>query len=104
MARAANISWQTRKVLLALDASAPGWRYGYDLLKQIGLSSGTLYPLLARLNDQNLVEAEWHASPHAGRPARHAYRLTSAGCQAAVAAREAEATETANASLEGATA
>ncbi len=35
------------------------WRYGYDLSKETGLKSGTLYPLLIRLSDQGLLEAEW---------------------------------------------
>lgn len=48
-------------------------------MKETGLSSGTLYPLLMRMTDQGLVEAEWHAPAQPGRPPRHAYRLTAAG-------------------------
>lgn len=66
-------------LLEALYASAPEWRHGYDLIKQTGLLSGTLYPLLMRMTDGGLVEAEWHAPAAPGRPARHAYRLTAAG-------------------------
>ncbi|WP_236621576.1 PadR family transcriptional regulator [Asticcacaulis benevestitus] len=55
------------------------WRYGYDLSKETGLKSGTLYPLLIRLHDQGLLEAEWRPAAKPGRPPRHAYRLTSAG-------------------------
>jgi len=55
------------------------WRHGYDLMKETGLLSGTLYPLLMRMTDQGLVEAEWREPAQAGRPARHAYRLTADG-------------------------
>lgn len=48
-------------------------------MKETGLSSGTLYPLLMRMTDQGLVEAEWREPAQPGRPPRHAYRLTAAG-------------------------
>lgn len=66
-------------LLRALSSRASHWRYGYDLMKETGLLSGTLYPLLMRMSDQGLVEAEWHEPAQPGRPARHAYKLTSAG-------------------------
>ncbi|WP_082449462.1 PadR family transcriptional regulator [Sphingomonas sp. Leaf67] len=75
-------------LLAALSARTQQWRYGYDLMKETGLQSGTLYPLLMRMADQELVEAEWHAPERPGLPARHAYRLTATG---AVLAREATA-------------
>ena len=66
--------------LLAAMAEEPSaWRHGYDLMKDTGLSSGTLYPLLMRMTDQELVEAEWREPVQRGRPARHAYRLTARG-------------------------
>ena len=68
-----------RLLLEAMSAQRQQWRHGYDLMKETGLSSGTLYPLLMRMTDQGLVEAEWHAPAQPGRPARHAYRLTAAG-------------------------
>jgi len=55
------------------------WRYGYDLSKDTGLSSGTLYPLLIRLSDQGLLESQWLEPERPGKPPRHAYRLTSTG-------------------------
>ncbi len=66
-------------LLEALSAHARQWRHGYDLMKETGLLSGTLYPLLMRMTDQGLVEAEWREPEQFGRPARHAYRLTAAG-------------------------
>ena len=73
-------------LLEVLSASAPQWRHGYDLMKETGLLSGTLYPLLMRMTDQGLVEAEWLPPAQAGRPARHAYRLTAKGLALAAAA------------------
>ncbi|HVI99819.1 MAG TPA: PadR family transcriptional regulator [Sphingomonas sp.] len=68
-----------RLLLEALSVQRREWRHGYDLMKETGLSSGTLYPLLTRMTDQGLVEAEWRKPAQPGRPARHAYRLTAAG-------------------------
>jgi DNA-binding PadR family transcriptional regulator len=66
-------------LLAALAARSQHWHHGYELMKQTGLKSGTLYPLLMRMTDQGLVEAEWREPSQPGRPARHAYRLTAAG-------------------------
>jgi DNA-binding PadR family transcriptional regulator len=66
-------------LLEALSAKSQQWRHGYDLMKETGLSSGTLYPLLMRMADKGLIESEWREPAQPGRPARHAYRLTTAG-------------------------
>ena len=76
-------------LLDAISAHTPQWRHGYDLIKQTGLASGTLYPLLMRMTDQGLVEAEWREPERLGRPARHVYRLTAAGMALAHAAKPA---------------
>ncbi len=68
-----------RLLLEALLARSQEWRHGYDLMKETGLQSGTLYPLLMRMTEQALVEAQWCEPTRPGRPARHAYRLTAAG-------------------------
>ena len=74
-------------LLEALSARTQQWRHGYDLMKETGLLSGTLYPLLMRMTEQGLVEAEWREPEQLGRPARHAYRLTSSGVALAQAVR-----------------
>ena len=79
MSRPPFASKQTLAVLDAFMRHPSTWRYGYDLSREIGLRSGTLYPLLMRLSDHGLLEAEWHEPASAGRPPRHAYRLTQAG-------------------------
>jgi PadR family transcriptional regulator PadR len=55
------------------------WHYGYELSKQTGLKSGTLYPLLIRLHDQGLLEAQWLEPERPGKPPRHGYKLTPDG-------------------------
>lgn len=73
-------------LLKALTVRPRLWRHGYELMKQTGLASGTLYPLLIRMSEQGLIEAEWREPAQPGRPARHAYRLTAAGMAFAGAA------------------
>src|SRR5437868_1713498 len=77
---------QAYLVIEALAARAHEWRYGYDLSKETGLKSGTLYPLLIRLTEQGALEAEWREAALPGRPPRHAYRLTAKGLSLAAAA------------------
>jgi DNA-binding PadR family transcriptional regulator len=71
-------SAQTISVLQALAAEPTRWRYGYDLGAQLGLKSGSLYPILVRLADRALLDAMWEQGP-IGKPPRHMYRLTAAG-------------------------
>jgi PadR family transcriptional regulator PadR len=70
------------RVLLA-DPSAP--HYGYDLMKAAKLPSGTLYPMLARLEQEGLVNSEWEPQRRdaGGRPPRKYYRLTGEGARVA---------------------
>src|SRR5579871_3316042 len=86
MPRGSAFSAQTLLVLTALSAQPADWRHGYDLAKQTGLKSGTLYPILVRLADRGLVEARWEDGRPAGRPPRHLYRLSSEGLAQAAAA------------------
>ena len=79
MPRAPFTSKQSAAVLAAFMRKPQAWRYGYDLLQELGLKSGTLYPLLMRLKDYDLLAAEWHDATKPGRPPRHAYRLTPDG-------------------------
>lgn len=69
----------TITLLAALLQQPQAYRHGYDLMKATGLESGTLYPILARLNDRGLLHAEWRQADGDGKPPRHAYRLTKVG-------------------------
>jgi PadR family transcriptional regulator, regulatory protein PadR len=79
MSARSGFSAQTLSVLAALCAEPSRWCHGYELAKQTGLKSGTLYPILIRLADRGLVEACWQDEPQPGRPRRHLYRLTADG-------------------------
>ena len=81
MTRPANASTQTRLLLARFADQPQAWQYGYELSKLTGLGSGTLYPTLARLAEQGLLESDWRPSPQPGRPPRHAYRLTNTGTE-----------------------
>ena len=83
MARRKNSSPQTQVLLAALMERPGTWAYGYELSKQTGLKSGTLYPLLMRLCDQGLLEDGWRDPQQRGRPPRHVYRLTPDGLELA---------------------
>lgn len=78
-----GFSDQTTRVLATLQAEPSRWRHGYQLARETGLQSGTLYPILIRLADRGLVEACWEQEQPAGRPRRHLYRLTADGLAAA---------------------
>lgn len=69
----------TARTLFAFLESPRSWRYGYDLMKVAALSSGTLYPLLARLADDGWLESRWEESEFPGKPPRQLYRLTATG-------------------------
>ena len=79
MRRSRALSPQTRIVLAELLREPATDRYGYGLSKATGLASGTLYPILMRLEDRGLLEARWEL----GERPRHLYRLTAAGLEAA---------------------
>jgi PadR family transcriptional regulator len=68
-------------VLAAFLADPSAERYGLDLMRATGHPSGTLYPILLRLQDAGWVEAVWEELDPvaAGRPARRYYRLTPDG-------------------------
>ena len=85
MSRARRPSPQTVKVLDSLAADPAVWRYGYELGVEVGLQSGSLYPILVRLCDRGLLDARWEETPPAGRPPRHLYRLSAEGLEHATA-------------------
>jgi len=70
---------QTRLLIASLLDRPAEWRYGYDLSRETGLKSGTLYPILMRLAEKSLLETRWEETAGGGRPPRHMYRLTGLG-------------------------
>lgn len=73
---------------IMLSLLAHGESYGYDILQRIEALSngklqwtaGTLYPVLHRMETEDLVEAVWRASESG--PRRKYYRLTPKGKKA----------------------
>jgi PadR family transcriptional regulator, regulatory protein PadR len=81
-----NWTVQVRKGLLelcVLNALAAQERYGYDLIRTLmdtpglGVTEGTLYPLLSRLRVQGLISSRLEESKEG--PARKYYSLTEDG-------------------------
>ena len=81
MPRRPDTSPQTLAVFRAFVGGA--WRYGYDLSRETGIPSGTLYPILIRLTGRGLLEARWEEA--AGGRRRRSYRLTGEGIRYAEA-------------------
>jgi PadR family transcriptional regulator PadR len=77
-----RISPETLHVLERFAERPTTWRYGYELSRETGLKSGTLYPILMRLEKYSLLEARWVVTDE-GVPPRHTYRLTPKGLEAA---------------------
>ncbi len=73
------------KVMAALLADPTAEHYGLRLMQQTGLPSGTLYPILVRLERAGWVRSRWEqVDPAAeGRPTRRYYRLTAEGAEQA---------------------
>lgn len=83
MTRTRALSPHARMVLSALLHARGAWSHGYELAQIADVKSGTLYPLLIRLEQQGHLEAEWQQPEGGGRPPRHAYRLTASGVELA---------------------
>ena len=82
------VAWPTEWLRGALSVSvlhvvAGGPTYGYAIASALAragfgpIKGGTLYPLLARLEEAGLVDVEWRAGD--GGPGRKFYALTDAG-------------------------
>lgn len=72
----------TVTILQALDA---GYQFGFDVMDATGLTAGTVYPALDRLEDLGFVRSRWEADAVAhrdGRPARRYFEITAAGRRA----------------------
>ena len=81
-AKSPRLSAETLSVLDKFLERPSDWRYGYELSRETGLKSGTLYPILMRLEKYALLEARWETTED-GVPPRHTYRLTPSGLELA---------------------
>ncbi|MDX6254214.1 MAG: PadR family transcriptional regulator, regulatory protein PadR [Frankiales bacterium] len=75
----------TQRVLRALLAEPTRERYGVEIGAEAGLPSGTIHPILARLEGVRWIESRWESIDprEQGRPARRYYRLTASGVELA---------------------
>jgi DNA-binding PadR family transcriptional regulator len=74
-----NLTYPTA---LVLEALARGHHHGFQIMDVTGLPSGTIYPLLRRLDREGLVSSRWEKPAVARReqrPPRRYYQLTAAG-------------------------
>ena len=68
-----------------LDAIASRIRHGFDIMDATGLPSGTVYPILGRLERDGYVRSRWEAQTTAfreKRPPRRYYEVTAGGAKA----------------------
>lgn len=74
-----NLTYPTSLVLQALSR---GSHYGFDIMDATGLPSGTVYPILRRLDREGLLQSAWEKHADAQReqrPPRRYYEITAAG-------------------------
>jgi PadR family transcriptional regulator len=68
-----------------LHAVADGNRFGFDIMDATGLTSGTVYPTLDKLESLGYLESRWEdarAARRDKRPPRRYFDLTAAGAAA----------------------
>src|SRR5258708_37501829 len=85
MAEKIRVSGPTLKLLKLLVEDPKTGRSGAEISKITKLGSGTMYPLLQRLEIAKWIEGEWeNVEPsEVGRPKRRLYKLTRSGQAAA---------------------
>jgi len=83
--RNVRMSLQTLKVLEAFLENPTDELSGAEVLQRCQLASGTLYPILLRLESAGWFVSRWESidPSSAGRPRRRFYRLTPTGLRRA---------------------
>jgi PadR family transcriptional regulator PadR len=79
MAKDPMLTHITALILHAIDS---GFVYGFSIMEMTGLPSGTIYPAMRRMEEDQLVRSRWERQAIADReqrPARKYYQLTTAG-------------------------
>jgi PadR family transcriptional regulator, regulatory protein PadR len=89
---APRMTLQVQLVVTEMLSDPAEPRYGLDICEATGLPSGTIYPILARLERIKWVKSDWE-DPEAhiaeGRPRRRYYQLTREGAECAAEALQA---------------
>jgi DNA-binding PadR family transcriptional regulator len=71
--------------LAVLGAVSRNVRYGFDIMDTTGLPSGTVYPILGRLERDGYVRSKWESQTTAQRekrPPRRYYEISASGSRA----------------------
>ena len=79
MAKTSRLTHITALILQAVDA---GFIYGFSIMEMTGLPSGTVYPAVRRMEEDQLIRSRWERQEIADReqrPPRKYYQLTSTG-------------------------
>ena len=77
--------------IAVLSAVSRSVRYGFDIMDATELPSGTVYPVLGRLERDGYVRSKWEAQSVAQRekrPPRRYYEITASGSRALAASVE----------------
>jgi DNA-binding PadR family transcriptional regulator len=79
MATVPRLTHVTALILQAIDA---GFVYGFSIMDMSGLPSGTVYPAMRRMDEDELIRSRWERQAIADReqrPPRKYYQLTAVG-------------------------
>ena len=79
MSRDPRLTHITALILKAIDS---GFVYGFSIMEMTGLPSGTIYPAMRRMEEDQLIRSRWERQAIADRelrPPRKYYQLTSTG-------------------------
>jgi len=77
--------------VMILHALARGAGYGFDIMEETGLTSGTVYPALDRLEREGFARSAWEDAAVARdekRPPRRYFEITAEGKSELIAAME----------------
>ncbi len=79
-----RLSGKPLEILLFLSCHQQDRLAGYALSKKLGISSGTLYPLLIKLEQAGLLDSQWEGGTpqDLGRPRRRYYKINGKGVSA----------------------
>lgn len=79
MAKGTRLTYITALILQAIEA---GFVYGFSIMDVTGLPSGTIYPAMRRMEEDQLIRSRWERQSIAAReqrPPRKYFQLTTSG-------------------------
>lgn len=74
-----RITEQLVRVLDVLLGDLTGEHYGFQVAKDAAIKTGTLYPIMTRLEDAGWLTSRWQDDDDTRGPRRRLYRLTREG-------------------------